>query len=395
MNTQNFIMADFDIYSGSVFLGILLAIFCMAIYRIIQSGKFKSLFRKSFNTSKGESVKKKNAAVNVDADSSNEVETVESTAALEKLKGEYDTLKHKHEELKESSESTANELRIVQEKFERDKVNYNTKNPISYHFYSEVMATAGPRKKKGDDIDYGEDTCGVVHTKNKILFWLLDGTSDQDIQFCTLKEGQELVEMFSSRLMVQSIAKLLPKAFNEDTNIDAKRLTEKVISMVSEQWVERFNYDYFKKIFAKRKTLKCGTTLIVGTLDMSGNLDTFIIGDSKLLLFDIGKKLKLATSDTNSNQDFVAKVVNNDLILLTGKNEENIPLAGGVGNGTHLTEKNIYSLICHSDGIDSARSQKIQSKIKEGYIAMKDAMNNIPVNSRDDKSMLIIELRND
>lgn len=260
-------------------------------------------------------------------------------------------------------------------------------NQVRHCFYSEVMVTAGPRKRLDRDVAFGEDTCGIVQASDKILFWLLDGTSDQEYLYDSSGE----IELFSSRLMVQSISKALPNVFKDHREINAQELTQRAITKVANDWVGRYgSYGILKE----GKSLKCSTTLIVGTLDIKGNLDAFIVGDSKLLLFDINQECKLPIENTGSNQDFIAEVSNNRLSLFTGRNDKDIREQGALGSGRHIEVSNVWSIICHSDGISERRSQIMQKKREKGFSNVRDALSKIPVNTKDDKSLLIVEITN-
>ena len=274
-----------------------------------------------------------------------------------------------------------------------DVHNLRSGQTVDNYFYSEVMVTAGPRKSNKKDIDLGEDTCGVVHAADKILFWLLDGASDQESQFFWSESNQAKFEMFSSRLMVQSISRALPKVFMENQDLDAKSLARHAIQKFSDEWVEF--YSKIKDVIKERRTLKCEATLIVGILDKHGKMDAYTIGDSRLLMFDGENKFINSTPDTDSNQIFMAEVdKEGKLKLYTGKDANGAKEQGGIWEGHHIQASNVNSIICHSDGISRQRSRKIQEKSKEGFISIRKALNRLPVNTEDDKSMLIVELKN-
>ncbi|MEM1319431.1 MAG: protein phosphatase 2C domain-containing protein [Bacteroidota bacterium] len=322
--------------------------------------------------------------------------------SLEALEIKYNALETKNLNLSHQLESNYRELRALQlqllERF--DKTNEQTRTTtayatgnerVSYGFHSEVMVTAGPRKKPGDDVDFGEDSCGLVHMQDKVLFWLLDGVSNQDKQFLDFAGRDTSVEMFSSRLMVQSIARTLPRVFAENKTLDAQELTDKTITKVANDWVDR--YKNYKAPIMERGSLKCATTMIVGILDIEGQLDAYVIGDASLLLFDHQKKFKECSKETKEQQVFVAEVEQGGLRLFTSR-QNRIRVQGGVSVGEHLRKDKVFSILCHSDGISERRSQKIREKSQEGFAVVREALSKIPVNTQDDKSLLIIELKN-
>lgn len=296
---------------------------------------------------------------------------------------EINILKQTIQEIKENSKQ---ELA----KYENERIEILKEKEVKHYFYSEVMVTAGPRKKSGKDIDFGEDTCGIVQAEDRVLFWLLDGTSDQDSHFATHAKAGE-VEVFSSRLMVQSIAKALPGIFRDNQNLNTKEITRKTIKQVAKDWVSRYNE---RKILKEGENLKCGTTMIIGVLDIKGNLDAFVVGDSKLLLFDANQEFKAAEEDTGTSQDFVAEVVQNQLYLFTGKNDKNMREQGALAVGKHINCKDVWSIICHSDGISERRSNLMKKRRVEGLGAMRESLGKIPLNTMDDKSLLIVEITN-
>ncbi|MCG8327289.1 MAG: hypothetical protein MI974_06360 [Chitinophagales bacterium] len=270
--------------------------------------------------------------------------------------------------------------------------NVSASIPVEHFFYSEVMVTAGPRKKGKEEIDFGEDTCGVVKTKNKTLFWLLDGTSDQDTFFADTKNEDLKIEVFSSRLMVQSISNLLPDIFNNNDKLSAKALIEHTIDEVARKWVKR--YQEYRHFFEKGK--KCSTTMIVGTLDINGELDAYVVGDSSLLSFDTKQQFRREFSVTNGGtgtQVFVADVEYDQLYLFTGVDEQRKRKQGAISRGIHVKGKGIFSIVCHSDGISKQRSEVLREKKMKGWNSVKKALRRVPVNTEDDKSMLIIELK--
>lgn len=289
------------------------------------------------------------------------------------------------EELKESVES-ALVIRQAQEGSENVS-NYRRKVPR--YFYSEAMVAAGPRKEAKEQFDFAEDICGVVQTKDKALFWLLDGTSQQGNLFANEQLPEKRIEVFSSRLMAVSIAKALPEIFVRDKSLDARTLSQKAVTQVAEEWVKRFA-PYKQHLIG----FKCSTTLIIGTLDLNGKLDAFVIGDSRLLMFDANKNYLNYPENTNTVQSFVSAVKEGQLKLHTGKDSNGNPVQGVLAPGKHIRRDGVWSLICHSDGVSERRSEKIQQLSKEGFSRIKEALNGIPMNTQDDKSLLILEVKN-
>jgi len=289
------------------------------------------------------------------------------------------------DELKESVESA-----LVERQAQEGLGNVsNFRRKVPRYFYSEAMVTAGPRKEAKEQFDFAEDVCGVVQTKDKALFWLLDGTSQQGNLFANEQLPEERIEVFSSRLMAVSIAKALPEIFVRDKSLDAKTLSQKAVSQVAEEWVKRFA-PYKQHLTG----YKCSTTLIIGTLDINGKLDAFVIGDSRLLMFDANKNYLSYPENANTAQSFVPMVKEGQLKLHTGKDGNGNPAQGELASGKHIRRDGVWSIICHSDGVSERRSEKIQQLSKEGFSRIKEALNRIPMNTQDDKSLLILEVKN-
>lgn len=374
----------------------------------VASALLTLMFLRRKNQTKADTDETENA--NVQPLEQTEVETADTSTIkeaeemLQKTIQERDTLEAKNaildteiRDYKERVASLKKEKTILKEKVDEMKKvkNGNTAAliPVEHFFYSEVMVTAGPRKKGEQEIDFGEDTCGIVRTKKKILFWLLDGTSDQDTFFADTNNDDLKIEVFSSRLMVQSISNLLPEIFNENTRLSALELTERAIDTVARKWVNR--YQEYKYIFEKGK--KCSTTMVVGTLDVNGNLDAYVVGDSTLLSFDANQQFRKEYSMANggsSTQVFIADVEDGRLHLFTGVDEKGYKKQGAIAKGQHIKGKGICSIICHSDGISKRKSEVLKVKKKENWGSVQKALRKIPVNTEDDKSMLIIELKN-
>ena len=157
-----------------------------------------------------------------------------------------------------------------------------------FSLQGEVMVTAGPRKKpesgKNNDLDLGEDVCGLAIAKDTAWFWLLDGTSDQ----ASVVSATDSKELFSSRLLAQSLAvelkELLP------AQVVFPDMLYQSIEKIRQQWLDRMAgltedeaVNLAGQIILHNPI--CSSTLLIGTLNTDGLCTAYRSGDSKMLVF--------------------------------------------------------------------------------------------------------------
>lgn len=179
----------------------------------------------------------------------------------------------------------------VQQIISQKSGNHDTVNTFKHSLYSlqgEVMITAGPRKKfeigKLNDLDLGEDVCGLAIAKETACFWLLDGTSDQSSVWSIEND----TELFSSRLLAQSLAiefkELLPAP------AISPEMLFKSISKVRHEWIQRLERlsaeetSRLSALVAENNPI-CSSTLLIATLNTDGLCKAYRAGDSKMLVF--------------------------------------------------------------------------------------------------------------
>jgi hypothetical protein len=210
----------------------------------------------------------------------------------------------KNQKIKELKVEIANKPAIYPQNITQPTEKYwqNTK-PAGKYFFAELMLTAGPRKNfnkniRNGDYDLGEDVAGFIIKDDKTFFWVLDGTSDSDIISRSVN-GEDLIlktddqrqeEYFSSRWLAQSIGLALQEELqNLDNEYNSKNILQKVLKKVPQNWSTKIENlpllerEKIKTIIANRSQLRCSTTVIFGTLSLSGNLDVCQIGDSNLI----------------------------------------------------------------------------------------------------------------
>lgn len=236
------------------------------------------------------------------------------------------------------------------------------------YFISEVLMTAGPRKKfmneLNSDIDLGEDVCGIITKNNEVLMWLLDGTSDLHC----LRNPETSKEYFSSRLLAQSVAENLRKYFCENEIVDLEKNVNDAIDEVKVSWLK--NIQQLPKSEKSRITNnildknfpECASTILIAHFSITGKLIVYRSGDSKLLPFSTENGLNLNflnNSLSTKNEDANDRIFFR--LVLDKKN--NIEILSNKPNHEVVIDENIKAFIAFSDGI-SGNSEQI---LKEHY----------------------------
>lgn len=291
------------------------------------------------------------------------------------------------EELVEDSDNKQREV-IIQKNNHIEKVLHQTRerykkiiNGASTVIYAEGFITAGPRKNKDQRDALGDDTCGFMLLNNRLLFWVLDGTSGLD-KIRDQKTGREI---FSSRVLAQSIANKFPDVFLRAEHAPIEQLAEQAILAAQKDWstiLQKSQVDW-----GLRKDFQFGTTLIVGVLNKEGELDAYRIGDSSLAAFNQkGKLLESASfygkTSVRDNQFFVLKKDTQGVF----KVQKNI------AQGERIHGRDVDFLTCFSDGVNNTIVKKIQhhsiSKLEE----LRSLIYNTSQNSEDDKSLILAKV---
>ncbi|MEJ7769341.1 MAG: protein phosphatase 2C domain-containing protein [Chitinophagaceae bacterium] len=263
---------------------------------------------------------------------------------------------------------------------------------------SEIMMTAGPRKKfmgeENADKDLGEDVCGFISSADKVLLWLLDGTSDLHC----LKNPENRREYFSSRLLAVSIAENLRKTYSESTILLGADTVASAIREVKAEWLEAIGKlpavekEILKANIAKKNFPECAATILVVELSVDGAFAAYRSGDSNTFLFRTGKEHEL---------DFVESSLmekndeSNDRIFFRLRIDESDQFDIIFNEPLHeiVRKQNINTVICFSDGI----GKDTENLLKEEYsLAPAKARREIAYQSQetgDDKSICIIEIR--
>ncbi len=156
----------------------------------------------------------------------------------------------KNQKIKELKDEIANKPTISPQNIAQPTEKYWQKKPYKgKYFFAELMLTAGPRKNfnttiRDGDYDLGEDVAGFIVKDDKTFFWILDGTSDNDIitmqmdkkDFILQTDDQRKEEYFSSRWLAQSIGLELQQEIKiMDCDFNAKSILQKSFERVEEK----------------------------------------------------------------------------------------------------------------------------------------------------------------
>lgn len=264
------------------------------------------------------------------------------------------------------------------------------------YFLSEVMVTAGPRKKpmneKNADKDLGEDVCGFLMQGNEILVWLLDGTSD----FYCLRNPDTRKEYFSSRLLAQSIARKLKTHFVSGRSQALDQMMKDILGEVKVSWMETVN----KLPGSEKEVLinniksgnfpECAATVLIGKLNLNGQLVVYRSGDSKMLVYGGAEEGNVSLDTTLSSKNPES---NDRYFFRLNLTEEG---ALDIQHNTPLYEivnkQHVKTIIGFSDGI----GKETEETLAKLYPAHRDAVRNEIIyqvqGTEDDKALCIIEI---
>jgi len=256
------------------------------------------------------------------------------------------------------------------------------------YFFTEIMSTAGPRKNFNEDAnegDYGlgEDVAGCFTRKGKTYFWLLDGTSDNPI--VKTEDGNEI---FSSRILAQEVAWHIQKILWTDNNdVSSRDILKLSVQDIQKNWSDKFkelsenDKQILRGILKDKNQMLVSTTVIFGIIDLKGNLDVSIIGDSNIV-----------TSPSNEFKENTGRlfiIASNDSIEIASNPFEDMRCL-------HYKYENINSLIVASDGISKNTIKWLnnipfdfrEEGIRKTVLAIKHK-------TCDDKAMCIIQICQD
>ncbi|MDL2312688.1 protein phosphatase 2C domain-containing protein [Bacteroidales bacterium OttesenSCG-928-B11] len=275
-----------------------------------------------------------------------------------------------------------------------DNTSDNTKNLVPY-FYAELMATAGPRKNFEEDategdFDLGEDSVGCFIKKDKIFFWLLDGTSDSSIL-----KNSEKKEYFSSRLLAQELGYHIQDAIWTIPldSFNSEIILKNAIGNIKESWQRRIaelaetDKDALQSKIEERTRITVSTTVILGMLTIDGSLNISQIGDSVIIL----------------NPDHIFPKNNGRLFVFVSKNESGeISLTTSADKSFEDTRcqtktlQDIDSVILASDGVSKNTISWLKMRKPDfKNPAFRHTISAIKQGTCDDKTLCVIQILTD
>ena len=260
----------------------------------------------------------------------------------------------------------------------------------SKHFFVEVMVTAGPRKNfsenaKEGDYGLGEDVAGAIVLREKVYFWVLDGTSDSPI----LKKSEGKEEYFSSRLLAQTLAWELQSLCNNNQKLKSFEIIQKAIANTQKEWKSKINdlpekdKELLIQILKSYNSIMCSTTVIFGCLDIDGYMDVCRIGDSRIVTNPPHNQ------DERTGRVFALLINEGDYFQLSFNHFDDTKFQ-------KIENKGVDTVIAMSDGISKLTEKWLNAipKLNFSDINIRRSLAQTQQLTCDDKSMCIIQIRN-
>lgn len=256
-------------------------------------------------------------------------------------------------------------------------------------FFTEVMATAGPRKNFQEDAregdhDLGEDVVGCFVRNSKAFFWLLDGTSDNPIY-----KNVDNKEIISSRLLSQDVAWHMQRIiWDKNLDLNSEEVLRECFISILKDWQDKLNNlcendkERLLALLSIKTTLTVSSTVIFGTFDIDGNLNLSQVGDSYIV--------------TNPINDF-PKVTGRFFVLIKAT-PDNTGFAVG-SNSFEDTRcqtfnyENVNTLVVVTDGISQNTIKWLLMKPADFTDpAFRKTISAIKHGTCDDKALCVIQL---
>ncbi|MCC6462430.1 MAG: hypothetical protein IT260_18325 [Saprospiraceae bacterium] len=261
------------------------------------------------------------------------------------------------------------------------------------YFVCEAMVTAGPRKAGAPDaaateMDMGEDTAGVVVAGTQAFFWCLDGTSDAD---SVLTEQRH--DVFSSRLLAQTIAWQLNRLAGENPEQTALQMLHRALEQTRADWTERLRSisatDKEKLLDRLRQQtgwLQCSTNFILGKLQLDGRLDACIVGDGHLVVHPPGQ----VDIPPSNGRQFCALQLSDDEqdVVLYFNDPDSLDLQRVSGEG-------VRTVIAATDGVSAQMATWLQQLPDPDFSSpeLRQAISRIRQGTLDDKTLLFVQIK--
>jgi Protein phosphatase 2C len=273
------------------------------------------------------------------------------------------------------------------------------KDPVDgkAYFLSEIMMTAGPRKKPADqanaDRDLGEDVCGFVMDSDHVLLWVLDGASD----YFSEKNPDTGREYFSSRLLAQSIAGKLKQQFAAINAASFKEIVTGIIAAVRMDWVKMIGTLPTGEIEALKNSVKdgrfpeCAATILIAKLSLAGGLQVYRSGDCKLFLYreESGHLKHVPSSLSKKNS------TSNDWLFfrIVEANDGSLDILHNTPLFEVVSETGIQTIIGISDGIGMETVESLSKNQPGDSDDLRMILTQQVQGTGDDKSLCMIEIK--
>ncbi|SFQ52478.1 Protein phosphatase 2C [Hymenobacter arizonensis] len=250
----------------------------------------------------------------------------------------------------------------------------------------ELLISAGPRKSTRET-ELGEDVAGSVLTPNRVIFWVLDGTSDT-----VVIPGEQGRDLLSSRLFCLAISAALHQLAHKFT--DAHKLAEAALDEAAAQLKSLVaeHQESFQK-FGKSEPEQTShwdvsTTMLVGILSDTGEVDLFRIGDSKAICFGLDKQVVATVVDQKPASIGLgrihARLVRGELFtlqLFTPDREDQLHRGRASG---------VRRIIAFSDGVGPSTEQYLRRMLAQRtYSQFHDELGRTPNKTFDDKTLVL------
>ncbi|PSR52338.1 hypothetical protein AHMF7605_01770 [Adhaeribacter arboris] len=269
---------------------------------------------------------------------------------------------------------------------------------IGRYFSTEILLTAGPRKKymsdPDADKDLGEDACGMVANHQQLLLWVLDGTSDQ---YC-LHNPVDRREYFSSRLLAQGISNQLRLAFDQVATTSLDVLLLQAVQAVKSDWLRQIQalpsdeQAVLRANIEQKNIPECATTLLISTLSVKGDLTAYRSGDCKMVLYTTqsNRKLKiintpLSSKNDNSNDRLFFRLV------LNPRGE--LDIQHNTPKYEIIKQANVPSLIAFTDGIGLESEALLNKPGAKSFAALREEIVYHLQGTADDKAICFIQIK--
>lgn len=251
---------------------------------------------------------------------------------------------------------------------------------------AELLVSAGPRKSTRET-ELGEDVAGTVVTADRIIFWVLDGTSDS-----TVIQSEHGRDLFSSRLFCLAISAALYQLAHQYT--DAHKLSvaafdEAKLQLQAQVVQHQSAFQRFGQDEPQEAThWDVSTTMLLGILSASGELDLFRVGDSKAFCFGLDKQLVSTVIDQKPASTGLGRIFAR---LLRGEAYTVDLFTPERTEQLHRVQaSNVSKVIAFSDGIGFGTEQYLRRMLSQRtYAQFHDELARTPNKTFDDKSVVL------